>query len=265
MQHARKMVLVPHDVAQQVHTSHRSTMAPTYEGLDGLDEQMQSIIRRRDIPLDERVKLYQQALLGYVDMHQKLKQPMAVKVETVSTEADGVSGVVTDGGRVQHTEPTSWVQRVAESVPKSLKKKAEQLVKLIENAPSHVLRFNETGELIVGNQKIEGTHIVDLINDMLRKRKSFNPRGWETFGRALASLYPPQELIGNEDRWRFIQRGVQLSDSNTYQRGLLDESTRVKTDDGDDGSLYARASHLSSAKKTLKKKSRKSLPTWVPY
>jgi hypothetical protein len=27
--------------------------------------------------------------------------------------------------------------------------------------------------------------VVDLVNDVLRKRKYFNPQGWETFGEAL--------------------------------------------------------------------------------
>ena len=43
---------------------------------------MQAIIRRQNILPDEKVKLFQHALLGYIQLHQKLNQPMAIKVET---------------------------------------------------------------------------------------------------------------------------------------------------------------------------------------
>jgi hypothetical protein len=39
---------------------------------------------------------------------------------------------------------------------------------------------------------------------VLRKRKYFNPQGWETFGEALREANVPQDLIGHEDRWRYI-------------------------------------------------------------
>ena len=257
MQHARKMVLVPHDVAQQLHASHQHSLAPTYQGLDGLDEQMQGILRRRDIPVDERVKLYQQALLSYVNMHQKLNQPMAVKVETTpypsATETTRLAAGGTDAAGAQ-SSATSWVQKVAESVPKTFRKKAEQLVTLVEEAPSRVLRFNEAGELVVGGQRIEGTHVIDLINDMLRKRKSFNPHGWQKFAHALATLRPPQELIGNEDRWRFMQR--EGREHSTASRG------RISLDESRD--MYARASHLPSPEKKRRAKPETS-PVWFPY
>jgi hypothetical protein len=39
---------------------------------------------------------------------------------------------------------------------------------------------------------------------VLSKRKYFNPQGWETFGEALREANIPQDLIGHEDRWRYI-------------------------------------------------------------
>jgi hypothetical protein len=41
---------------------------------------------------------------------------------------------------------------------------------------------------------------VELVNDVLSKRKYFNPQGWETFGEALREANVPQDLIGHEDR-----------------------------------------------------------------
>ena len=45
---------------------------------------------------------------------------------------------------------------------------------------------------------------MDLVNDVLRKRKYFNPEGVEIFGEALRKANVPQDLIGHTDRWRYI-------------------------------------------------------------
>jgi hypothetical protein len=53
------------------------------------------------------------------------------------------------------------------------------------------------------NGTVQGSNVVDLVN-VLRKRKYFNPQGWETFGEALREANVPQDLIGHQDRWRYI-------------------------------------------------------------
>ena len=46
--------------------------------------------------------------------------------------------------------------------------------------------------------------MVDLVNDALSKKKYFNPQVWEPFGEALREANVSQDLIGHEDRWRYI-------------------------------------------------------------
>jgi hypothetical protein len=36
--------------------------------------------------------------------------------------------------------------------------------------------------------------VVDLVNDVLRKRKYFNLQGWETFGETLVEANVPHEF-----------------------------------------------------------------------
>jgi hypothetical protein len=44
------------------------------------------------------------------------------------------------------------------------------------------------------------------------QRKYFNPQGWETFGEALREANVPQDLIGHEDRWRYITQTKRTPD-----------------------------------------------------
>ena len=154
------MVLVPQEIAQQFSHSPHSIQQPAYQGLDNLDTQMQTILRREDIPVDQKVKLYQQALLGYINLHQKLNQPVAVTVQ--------------DAPNVQGHDPNPqlsqrWEEDVIEGVSKSLKSKAKRLVRLIQSEGGSVLSFNGKGELIKNGATLPGTHALDLIKDVVSR------------------------------------------------------------------------------------------------
>ena len=70
-------------------------------------------------------------------------------------------------------------------LPKLYKTGARQLLdKIKEN--SEVLNWNEKGQLLYENKPISRSHMVDLVNDMLRRRKGFEPVGWSVFARGLA-------------------------------------------------------------------------------
>ena len=43
------------------------------------------------------------------------------------------------------------------------------------------------------------------MNDTLRKRKSFQPVGWKTFARGLKDVNASMVLVGNPERWIYIQ------------------------------------------------------------
>lgn len=84
------------------------------------------------------------------------------------------------------TIPTSAVeQEVMKSVPKLYKAGVRQLLDKIKEHRD-VLNWNEKGELMYENKPIPGSHVVDLVNDMLRHRKGFESVGWSVFARGLA-------------------------------------------------------------------------------
>ena len=91
---------------------------------------------------------------------------------------------------------------ILESVPKTMKAKAQLLLKKMKSNPD--ISWNEKGELKYKGQTVQGSNVVELVNDVLRKRKYVNPQGWETFGEALREANVRQDLIGHEDRWIYI-------------------------------------------------------------
>ena len=148
-----------------------------------LDEKMKEILSRQDITDEEKVKLYENAL--------SLFSIYREKATTVPRPAPSSTPI----------QPSRFIDDVIASVPKALRGKAEQLTKTVLRE----MAWSQNGELMVDDRPVPGTHIVDLINDAVRMRKSFNPIGRDEFVQRLSSINVPQELIGNPAIWERLQ------------------------------------------------------------
>ena len=158
--------------------------------MDTLDKKMQTILEREDLSADKRLKLY---LNVYDDNRPR---PVAVASEPVKQDL--------------------FDDEILKSVPKTMKAKVQFLLKKMKRSPD--ISLNEKGELKYKGETVQGSNVVDLVNDVLRKRKYFNPQGWETFGEALREANVPQDLIGHEDRWRFITQTKRTPRSHKRQQ-----------------------------------------------
>ena len=86
--------------------------------MDTLDKKMESILEREDLSTDERLKLYDQSLTRYLNVHDDYR-PRPV-----------VSKVSTSPPAVIETETKDAIEEeILESVPKTMKTKAELLVR----------------------------------------------------------------------------------------------------------------------------------------
>ena len=144
---------------------------------------MQTILEREDLSEDERLKLYDQSFTRYLNVYDDYRpRPVAVAPEPVKQDLID--------------------NEILESVPKTMKAKVQLLLKTMKSSPD--ISWNEKEELKYKGETVQERNVVELVNDVLSKRKYFNPQGWETFGEALREANVPQDLIGHEDRWRYI-------------------------------------------------------------
>jgi hypothetical protein len=82
------------------------------------------------------------------------------------------------------------------------------------------ISLNEKGELKYKGETVQGSNGVDLVNDVLSKMQYFNPQGWETYGEALREANVPQDLIGHEDRLRYITQTKRTPRSRKRQQSI---------------------------------------------
>ncbi|CAG5020384.1 unnamed protein product [Parnassius apollo] len=90
-------------------------------------------------------------------------------------------------------------------IPKAYNKKGQLLLNLVETSKSKIHWDNE-GTVIIDNEKIPGSNIIDLINDSLKPLKRSDPVGWDRFAEALKDTKVPLTYIGNPKRCEFINQ-----------------------------------------------------------
>jgi hypothetical protein len=90
-------------------------------------------------------------------------------------------------------------EEILESVPKTMKAKAQLLLNKMKSNPD--ISWNEKGELKYKRETVQGSNVVDLVNDVLRKRKYFMlsfARPWCSFDLSDVS---PAVLVTNQILW----------------------------------------------------------------
>ena len=104
------------------------------------------------------------------------------------------------------------------TVPKSLQAKARRLMEHLKRN----VAWNDRGELIYEDVPVAGSNVVDIVHDLLRKRKTDDPTGWRrSHGNSAPSTYP----------WSW---SVTSPGDPTYDRQRLPPLLRHDDNDDDD-------------------------------
>ena len=194
MEYAKKMALVDPHLLESV-PSQPLFANPIGNVMRRLDDEMRFILDRSDLNDREKVVLYNQVLMRYnIFSDKSSQQPVRVTIDKPPVKED-------EEEDKEKTTESGLENEIIDSVPKTLKQKARRLLDKIKGTVS----WNDRGEMVYRNVPVPGSNIVDLVNDALRKQKSFQPVGWKMFARGLKDVNAPMDLIGNPERWTYIQ------------------------------------------------------------
>ena len=196
MDHARKMALVDPRLLDAL----RSQPPPTDtvgKIVQTLDEEMKTILDRKDLDDGIKVTLYNQVLQLYNGLVDKrVKEPIRTISVNESTKGSKTKDEEEEDTPIRRLEAT-----LLDTVPKSLQVKARRLMEHLKRN----VAWSDRGELVHEGVPIAGSNAVDLVHDLLRKRKTDAPTGWRSLTKQLRTVNIPMELIGNA-AWRtYIQ------------------------------------------------------------
>ena len=101
------------------------------------------------------------------------------------------------------------------SFPKTLQSQANNLLDILESKPGKI-SWDSSNEVSIDGKKLIGSNIVDLVGDVIRKRKTPPPEYSNHFLHALSKMNLPEQFIRNTDR---------IAKFRTYKRDGLTDHT----------------------------------------
>lgn len=224
----KKMAIVPFKVLEEMQrwkSEHRPRLppAPQVAKTAELQNKMQHTMGNDVLSESEKAQQYGETLHKFQQAYDKAKPSsrMTIQPDPPSTNSSN-----------ERPDPTATglTERIMESVPKTMQRKARLLLNMVKQHPN--MAWNDQGELVYDGKPVHGSHIIDLVNDVLRQRKGHNPRGWEQFSRGLRDVNVPQEVIGNKYRWSWIQKqhDTEESEGESDEDPFYESFTALPTD-----------------------------------
>ena len=141
-----------------------------------------------------------------------VKEPVRVITVNESGAGAGAGAGVAEGA--VGVPVTSGIEAdVVDTVPKTMQAKARRLMEHMKRNISWTARV----ELIHEGLPVTGSNVVNLVNDLLRKRKT-DPTGSQPFARQLRAMNLPMELVGNVARRDYIRQATMPTMTSTLGR-----------------------------------------------
>ena len=183
--------------------------------VQALDDEMKTILDRKDLDDGTKVTLYNQVLQRYNGLVDKrIKEP--IRVIAVNESTEGSKARVEEKAEEEDAPIRRLEATVLDTVPKSLQAKARRLMEHLKRN----VAWSDRGELVHEGVPIAGSNAVDLVHDLLRKRKTDAPTGWRSLAKQLRAVNIPMELIGNAARRTYIQTDSLSRRSATTPRAV---------------------------------------------
>ena len=219
MEHSRKMVLLPEDsyrylASQSFRKDPLQTTQTVGNNLTRRDDELHQVLES-NLHSDEKWKKYEQLLNRFLFYKNPLKRKLHSCIDDDENE-DNDDSAKNDNGIA--------IDKIISSLPKTFKRNGSNLLDFITNTDSNrKITWNERGIVKIDNKEIPGSNIIDLVNDVVRTRKTFSAVGKDAFADVLKEIGVPREFIGNSDLVKVINKSTE---SSNFDRSLDDKTLR---------------------------------------
>lgn len=231
MEHTKKMVLVPQESLQFTQTVQPTVQTPG-DPLTRLDNEMGNILTSNAKDDKEKWLKFQQLFSRFLQTmptKQRSQQPAEQNSLLDDDAADERQETIRNGLAITD-------ESIINSVPKLYRGIAENLIRDLKKVNGDKFRWDDTGTVYINGSRIRDSHIIDLINDVMRKRKNVKSVGRKSFAGLLKEVSVPKLYLGNPDFWEpaTIKEPITTQDAHgpisPEEDGAGgDENTRVDT------------------------------------
>ena len=182
---------------------------------------MNDWLAKDDVPEDIKATMYAQQLQRANQLKNQVFRPGPSPVQMVSHTEQTMTSISDTSQQLS--------AQIIDYVPKTMQNRAKLLIQKLKDHSDNISR-NDNGQLVLEGSIVPNSNIVDLVNDVMRKRKGFNPENSNTFAKALAKINVPEDYLRNPDRIDSIRWYRRLQDSQAPGPSFVSESVEAPTE-----------------------------------
>ena len=211
----RKVYITQQEMLKFMKEKRQDSLSPNLRKYYEARQEMNDWLEQDDVPEDTKATMYAQQLQRVNQLKNQVFRPEPTnKEQTMTSESDGA----TPSQQLNATD-----KQIIDSVPKTMQNRAKLLIQKLKDH-SDVISWNDNGQLVLEGSIVRNSNIVDLVNDVMRKRKGFNPENSNTFAKVLAKINVPEDYLKNPDRIDSIRWYRRLQDSQAPGPSFVSES-----------------------------------------
>ena len=155
-------------------------------------QEMNDWLEKDDVPEDTKATMYSQQLQRVKQLKNQVFRPEPSPVQMITQMERTMTSESDSATLSQQLNATD--KRIIDSVPKTMQNRAKLLLQKLKDH-SDIICWNDNGQLVLELSIVPNSNIVDLVNDVMRKRKGFNTEHSNTFAKALANINGYQDKI----------------------------------------------------------------------
>lgn len=203
----KKMVLVPEAILDTIVRRDDATSTPEMDAVIRFGREMEKLRERRDINLNEKMRLFKEAQRQYLHFRNELAEREKPRGETVMVvEHEPVppktSRTTTENVEEGHEDAAD--RDVLATLPESYISAGKRLLNTLRETLSY---DKKTKEIIFRGNRVPGSNIRDLVYDTVAKHRGGPPIGLHQFQQAMTEAKVPENLKRNTNRYPKVRSG----------------------------------------------------------
>ena len=180
----KKVYLTQQEMLKFVKEKRQDSLSPNLRKYYEARQEMNGWLEKDDVPEDTKATMYAQQLQRVNQLKNQVFRPEPSPVQmsthtrqTITSESDSAT---------PFQQLNSTDKQIIDSVLKTMQNRAKLLIQKLKDH-SDVISWNDNGQLVLEGSIVPNSNIVDLVNDVMRKRKGFNPEHSQAPGPSFVS------------------------------------------------------------------------------
>ena len=223
----RSVYLTQQEMLKFMKEKQQDSLSPNLRKYYEARQDMNDWLEKDDVPEDTKATMYAQQLQRVNQLKKQVFRPEPSPVQMI-TQTERTMTSESDSA-TPSLQFNATDKQIIDSIPKTMQNRAKLLIQKLKDH-SDVISWNDNGQLVLEGSIVPNSSIVDLVNDVMRKRKGFNPEHSNAFAKALAKINVPEDYLRNPDRVDSTRWYRRLQDSQAPGPSFVSQTVEAPTE-----------------------------------